>query len=53
MGDPQKHSSPEGLRGPSDDRMMNMIKLKKKKSNVYSALITWHLLIYLNLIPTL
>lgn len=30
MGDPQKHSSPEGLRGPSDDRMMNMIKLKRK-----------------------
>lgn len=29
MGDPQKHSSREGLPGPFDDRMMNVIKLKK------------------------
>ena len=54
MGDPEKHSRPAGLPGPTDDgdNDENNYQLKKK-SNVCYTLTTWHLLIYLILTSTL
>lgn len=51
--DPEKHSRPAGLPGPTDDGDNDENNNVKKKSNVCYALITWHLLIYLILTSTL